>query len=76
MQFNFTNGQINDPFMFSEPPAAWSGIPVGPLGTFTQELQYDWIMSTTAGTNHAFSVPLTTLTWTWTKVDANDWDAN
>jgi len=76
-QFSFWGGQIHDQFMFSPPLGVWAGIPVGTtLCSFTQELQYVWSMSTTTAGDQTFTVPLTTLSWTWTKVDANDWEAN
>jgi hypothetical protein len=54
----------------------WDAIPVGTICTWTQELQASWIMPSDAGLNVPFSVPLTTLSWTWSKTDALHWTTN
>jgi hypothetical protein len=76
-QFNFSNGVINDQFMYvsgGNPP--WNQIPVGAvLVTFTQQLRFAWTMSTTLGTNETFYATLNSLTWTWEKNTSTTWVA-
>jgi hypothetical protein len=54
----------------------WADTPVGTICTWSQQLQAVWYMPTTVGTNARFSVNLTTLSWTWSKVNATQWTTN
>jgi hypothetical protein len=78
VQFFFGESAIHDQFMIPPTtPADWAAIPIGTvLATVTQELRFCWTMSTDGGTNVPCVVNLPPLTWTLTKCDANDWEAN
>lgn len=76
-QFNFTQGKIYDQFAYGySSQQAWNALPNGgTICNWTQQLHYQWTMTTAAMTNITFTVNLNTLTWTWVKVSATQWMA-
>ena len=77
MQFNWASGRLSDQFALPSglSPGNWGGIPIGTvLCTFTQQTGFEWGMTTPSG-NDTFFALTTTLSWTWTKINANQWQA-
>jgi hypothetical protein len=68
-----SSSTISDQFSMDE--AELPNFPVGVLCTFTQRLQMAWEMPTEGGGYATFTVPLGSLTWTWSKVDASNWES-
>jgi hypothetical protein len=63
-------------------PTFWPAIPVGQvICTWTQEFQAHWWMpvaatATTPAGNAFETATINSLSWTWSKVDANNWTTN
>ncbi len=80
--FYLANGLLNDQMgsaiQFNYAPALWNAIPIGTAFiTYTQDLQYTWVMSGYLGgtfQDKVFSVPLGSLSWSWVKVSATTWE--
>lgn len=74
-QFQLLQGKIKDQQAYFA-GSSWNTLANGgTICNFTQQLRFQWNMSTTAGTNQTFTVYLNSLTWTWVKDSATEWHA-
>jgi hypothetical protein len=79
-QFYLSQEAINDVQWLTAAPgyeqALWNSLANGAtVSTWTQQLRLQWTMTDSSGVNHVFTTQLNTLTWTWVKVSATQWQA-
>ena len=68
------DSNLHDRFLYDDPD--WATIPAGELLSFTQGLQVTWAMPTAGGGSQVFTASLGSLSWKWSKVDADHWEVD